>query len=151
MTIPSDTKPVKQPDLESRDLTVKQRLQCAHAHYVRKMPQMDLAELFDVNGGRVSEACTAIHLAASNPKLARKKMEAPLADIEEVTRLNTIISVMNAVSRHQVMPGIHPLTCGSDSSHRHLYPVCEGGKVKMLCCDCDYVQDNAGPYSQGEL
>ena len=67
------------------------------------------------------------------------------------------IRSMNAVSLHQtdrpyrvgemVRMRFHPLTCGNDSKHTPLFPLCEDGKVKLICRDCDYTQDNAGMFS----
>lgn len=69
------------------------------------------------------------------------------------------LATMNAVSLHQtnrILPPIevggvmmprpvHPLTCGKDSRHGNLYPFWNGSRVQLICPDCDYTQDNAGP------
>jgi len=57
------------------DLTVEERIKCAYLHYVRGVSQQDLAVAYEVNHGRVTEACLAIALAAGAPKAMRKKME----------------------------------------------------------------------------
>lgn len=36
---------------------------------------------------------------------------------------------------------IHPLTCGNDSSHKHLIATVKDGKVILMCPDCDYIQN----------
>lgn len=71
--------------------------------------------------------------------------------------LEAALRTMNAVSLHQtdrVFPDegkdrirmrIHPLTCGNDSRHTPLFPLWKDGKVKLICRDCDYTQDNSGP------
>jgi len=70
-----------------------------------------------------------------------------------VNELQSIIERMNAVSLHQCNReydgsprrfGMHPLTCGKDSSHRNLFPWFDGKAIRLLCPDCDYTQDDAG-------
>lgn len=76
--------------------------------------------------------------------------------MDEIDKLKAIISAMTSMSLHQCnrdavhQPkqfAVHPLTCGNDSSHGNLYPVCEDGIVKLICPDCDYTQDNAAMFS----
>jgi transposase-like protein len=59
-----------------RDLTREERITAAYLHFVRGNEVQDLAVAFDVNLGRVSEACAAIALAASDPKGIRRLVEA---------------------------------------------------------------------------
>jgi hypothetical protein len=82
--------------------------------------------------------------------------------VRQADKLALLIGAMNAVSYHQCdrparyfgasqefrMRG-HPLTCGNDSNHTPLYPIfnLETGRLKLICRDCDYTQDNAGPFS----
>lgn len=40
---------------------------------------------------------------------------------------------------------VHPLTCGNDSGHTPLYPYWNGERVQLICRDCGYTQNNAGP------
>ena len=42
-------------------------LTVAYFHFVKGYPQHDLAAMFSVNSGRVSEACTAIRHAVKIP------------------------------------------------------------------------------------
>ena len=67
------------------DLTTEERIKCAYLHYVRGISQQDLAVAYEVNSGRVAEACTAIALAAVAPKSARRKMEASEAESQNGT------------------------------------------------------------------
>lgn len=41
-------------------LTFEEKITAAYMHYVRKVEQQDIAVLYDVNQGRVSEACNTI-------------------------------------------------------------------------------------------
>lgn len=52
-------------------LTPHERMRCAVAYYCNGVQMEVIAEMMGVNNGRVAEACTAIKLAAENPKLAR--------------------------------------------------------------------------------
>ncbi len=36
----------------------------------------------------------------------------------------------------------HPLTCGNDSTHQLLFPIVDGGKIKLVCADCNYTQEH---------
>ena len=46
-----------------------------------------------------------------------------------------------AIRRWQANPGNHPLTCGTDSSHRLLQASVESeGQIVLLCPDCEYRQ-----------
>lgn len=58
-----------------RDLSPVERIRVAFLHYVRGIPQDTLAAAFDVNQGRINEACLAIHKAASAPRAVRKYRE----------------------------------------------------------------------------
>lgn len=83
-----------------------------------------------------------------------------MADKLDNEALMRIIETMNSVSLHQtsrLFPPIeiggvetptklHPLTCGNDSSHGALFPYWNGKRVQLICPDCDYTQDNAGPH-----
>ena len=44
-------------------LTFEQKVKVAYIYHVRKIAQQDLAACFDVNSGRISEACTAVERA----------------------------------------------------------------------------------------
>lgn len=46
-------------------LTPQERIKAAYLHYIRGVTQQDLAVAFEVNIGRVNEACKAIMEAAS--------------------------------------------------------------------------------------
>ena len=74
---------------------------------------------------------------------------------EYINELQAIIERMNAVSLHQcnreydgspMRFGMHPLTCGKDSSHGNLFPWFDGKAIRLLCPDCDYTQSNAGMF-----
>ena len=41
-------------------LPFEEKITVAWAHYVKGYPQHDLAAIYNVNAGRVAEACTAI-------------------------------------------------------------------------------------------
>jgi len=49
-------------------LTPEERITVAWAYYVKGIHQHTLAALFNVNAGRIAEACVAIRAAAENPK-----------------------------------------------------------------------------------
>ena len=49
-------------------LTFEQRITVAWAHYVRGIQQHDLAAIYDVNSGRISEACTAVKEAVMDTR-----------------------------------------------------------------------------------
>lgn len=49
-------------------LTVEERIKSAYLHYVLGIEQHAIAVAFEVNAGRVAEACLAILAAAQNPK-----------------------------------------------------------------------------------
>lgn len=49
-------------------LTAREKIKASYLHYVRNIPQQDLATAFEVNIGRVNEACKAIWDAANNSK-----------------------------------------------------------------------------------
>jgi len=51
-------------------LTFEEKITVAWAHYVRGINQHDLAALYNVNPGRVAEACGAIATAAGKAKQA---------------------------------------------------------------------------------
>lgn len=48
-------------------------------------------------------------------------------------------AVMDRIAAYQADGRRHPLTCGTDSSHRVLEPVWEG-RIVLRCPDCDYRQ-----------
>ena len=54
------------------DLSPEQRIRVAYMHFSRAMSQEDLAACFNVNQGRINEACLAILKAAHDPKGVRK-------------------------------------------------------------------------------
>ena len=56
------------------DLTPKQRITVAYMHYVRDINQDDLAAIYSVNIGRVSEACTAIKHASEHPNRGKDRI-----------------------------------------------------------------------------
>jgi hypothetical protein len=80
------------------------------------------------------------------------------SDYEDLARA---LEAMNNVSLHQtdrIFPPtqvgefsfptrLHPLTCGNNSDHAPLYPYWNGDRVQLICRDCDYTQNNAGPHS----
>ena len=47
----------------SRPLAYEEQVTVAYLYYVRKLSQQDLATAYNVNSGRISEACTAVHRA----------------------------------------------------------------------------------------
>lgn len=49
-------------------LTFEEKITVAWAHYVKGYPQHDLAAMYNVNAGRVAEACTAIRDALKGKK-----------------------------------------------------------------------------------
>ena len=49
-------------------LTFEEKITVAWAHYVKGYPQHDLAAIYNVNAGRVAEACTAIRDALKGKK-----------------------------------------------------------------------------------
>ena len=49
-------------------LTFEEKITVAWAHYVKGYPQHDLAAIYNVNGGRVAEACAAIRDAVGSKK-----------------------------------------------------------------------------------
>jgi len=53
------------------ELTFEERIKCAYLHYVLGVEQQALAVAFEVNGGRINEACLAIKMAAESPKKVR--------------------------------------------------------------------------------
>ncbi len=61
-------------DIQKTDLTPVERLCVAYLHYARGIEQQDLAVAYNVNGGRISEACTALYKAAQDPKWAKYRL-----------------------------------------------------------------------------
>jgi hypothetical protein len=59
--------------VEREALTFDEKLACAYLHYVRGIMEMDLAVAFNVNMGRVSEACTAIKDAVDGDRPYRRR------------------------------------------------------------------------------
>jgi hypothetical protein len=49
-------------------LTPNERIKAAYLYHIRGIPMHDIAVAFEVNHGRVAEACTAIWEAAKRPK-----------------------------------------------------------------------------------
>jgi len=49
-------------------LTFEEKITVAWSHYVKGYPQHDLAAMFNVNAGRVAEACTAVRDALGGRK-----------------------------------------------------------------------------------
>lgn len=49
-------------------LTFEEKVTVAWAHYVKGYPQHDLAALYNVNAGRVAEACVAVREALGGKK-----------------------------------------------------------------------------------
>lgn len=99
---------------------------------------------------------TSLCAAQAECELLRDKLGQAEA---EARRLRAALDHMNAVSKHQTnhvfvrAPGedaiadmfggrypVHPLTCGTNSSHTILFPYWDGERVIMRCRDCDYVQ-----------
>ena len=58
-----------------QELTIHERIKCAYLSLICGVENQHLAIAFEVNMGRVSEAVTAIELAASDPKEMRRRME----------------------------------------------------------------------------
>lgn len=78
------------------DLTERERIKCAYLHVIAGIEIMHLAIAFEVNMGRVSEAVTAIELAATNPKEMRKRMERAFPLPEQGTWVPNIIPAASA-------------------------------------------------------
>ena len=57
-----------------------------------------------------------------------------------IQRILTAEEIVEKVRRYQEGEYFHPLTCGNDSSHSLLVAEDHGGKVVLVCTDCDYVQ-----------
>ena len=64
---------------EGSHLTLDQRVAAAYLNLVRCVPVQDLAIAYAVNMGRISEAVTAMQIAADNPLLVRKLFEEHIA------------------------------------------------------------------------
>jgi hypothetical protein len=58
-----------------QELTERERVKCAYLSIICGIENQHLAIAYEVNMGRVSEAITAIELAASDPKEMRRRME----------------------------------------------------------------------------
>lgn len=58
-----------------QELTPQERIKAAYLHYVLGVEQQAIAVAFEVNGGRVNEACLAIQIAADAPKEVRAMWE----------------------------------------------------------------------------
>ena len=58
-----------------QELTERERIKCAYLSIICGIENQHLAIAFEVNMGRVSEAITAIAMAAEDPKLMRIRME----------------------------------------------------------------------------
>jgi hypothetical protein len=62
--------------LGKTELTFEERIKAVYLHYIAGTAQQDLAIAYEVNIGRVNEACLAIKIAATHPKEARRVLEA---------------------------------------------------------------------------
>jgi DNA-binding transcriptional regulator LsrR (DeoR family) len=49
-------------------LTFEEKIKVAYLHYVRGVDQQDLATAFEVNSGRINEACKVIKDALNPPE-----------------------------------------------------------------------------------
>lgn len=58
--------------LQTANLSPEERIRVAYMHFSRGISQEDLAAAFNVNQGRINEACLAIKKAADDPKSVRK-------------------------------------------------------------------------------
>lgn len=56
-------------DTYKKALSPGERIKAAYLHHLRDVPQHDLAVAFEVNHGRVNEACRALGAVAEDPKL----------------------------------------------------------------------------------
>jgi DNA-binding transcriptional regulator LsrR (DeoR family) len=56
-------------------LTMNERIKAAYLHYVLGVEQQAIAAAFEVNSGRVNEACLAIKLAAEDGSVARQSKQ----------------------------------------------------------------------------
>ena len=54
------------------------------------------------------------------------------------------LEAIEDICRYQLRRGVHPLTCGNDSTHNLLFPAVEDstGKLILACPDCDYRQNH---------
>lgn len=57
------SEPIKDKEAKTA-LTVEEKIKAAYLHYVRHVSQQDIAVAFEVNSGRVNEACKALMAAA---------------------------------------------------------------------------------------
>jgi len=64
-------------------LTPRDRVKAAYLHLVLGVEVQTIAVALEVNMGRVSEAITALELAASDPKEARRRMSGPPMGLSE--------------------------------------------------------------------
>jgi len=48
--------------------------------------------------------------------------------------------IIEAVQRWQARSDVHSLTCGNNNLHRNLVAEERGGRVVLVCLDCNYVQ-----------
>lgn len=62
-----------------------------------------------------------------------------------------IQNVTRRVLFYQHLGTIHPLTCGNNSNHKLLVPRVRDMKVKMICKDCDHVQEVPEMFLQNEF
>jgi hypothetical protein len=65
-------------------LTFEERIKAAYLHSVLGVDQQALSVAFEVNSGRISEACQAIAYAAADPKGVKQLVEAHYGDKEEI-------------------------------------------------------------------
>lgn len=62
-------------------LTFEENIKAAYLHFVLGVEEQAIAVAFEVNGGRVAEACIAIKKAAEDPRQFRNGLK--LVDDEE--------------------------------------------------------------------
>lgn len=57
---------------ENPELTFEERIKCGYMYFIGGCQQHDCVMAFNSNNGRVSEACTALAIAATYPKEMRE-------------------------------------------------------------------------------
>ena len=73
---------------------------------------------------------------------AEPRLQGPIDDEPPLGWRCPVCVSMNAISAWQTDQMLHELTCGNDSNHTILFPAIVGGKVVLVCRDCDYLQKN---------
>ena len=58
------------------ELTPEQKITIAYMHYIRGIQQQDLAAMYNVNSGRISEACRLVGSAVDMTPPGYKQAEA---------------------------------------------------------------------------